>query len=139
MLVPYRREQLLSPDYLYMIKAPILILVAASLGVATAGPTEFPVFYRGSPARVFTLAGQRCLGVVDRWSPQAMTIRMPAAQDCGAVDYFLRITPSDVRKVDHNPPGFWPAAWHVVTRPFVWAGEGVAIGFFWVFCLLSAI
>ena len=113
-----------------MIKASILILVAASLGVATAGPTEFPVFYRGSPARVFTLAGQRCLGVVDQWSPQAMTIRMPAAQDCGAVDYFLRITPADVRKVDHNPPGFWQGFSHVITQPFVWTGEGIVFVLF---------
>jgi hypothetical protein len=105
--------------------------------VATAGPAEFPVFFRSSPARVFTLSGQRCLGVVDQWSPQAMTIRMPASQACGAVDYFLRITPSDVRKVDHNPPGFWSAAWHGVTRPFVWAGVGVAIVYFCFYCLLG--
>jgi hypothetical protein len=120
-----------------MRKLLTLALLLTSLGVATAVPAEFPVFYRGSPARVFTLTGQRCLGVVDQWSPQAMTIRMPDPQTCGAVDYLLRITPSDVRKVDHNPPGFWPAAWHVVTRPFVWTGVGVAIVYYCLYCLLG--
>ena len=122
-----------------MRKLLTLAFLLTSLGVATAGPAEFPTFYRGATARVFTLTDQRCVGIVAEWSPQVMTVKMTAPKACGALDYLLRITPSDVRKVDHNPPGFWPAAWHVVTRPFVWAGEGVVIGFFWVFWLLSAI
>jgi hypothetical protein len=49
----------------------------------------------------------------------------------------LRITPADVRKVDRNPPGFWPAAWYVVNRPFVWAAEGLVIAWFMINVLLG--
>lgn len=120
-----------------MSKLLTLAFLLASFRVATAGPAEFPMFYRGAIARVFTLSGQRCVGTVDQWSPQAMTVRMSTPKACGAVDSLLRITPSDVHKVDHNPPGFWSTTWHVVTRPFVWTAEGVLILAFGVYVLFG--
>jgi len=120
-----------------MRKLLTIAFLLTSLGVATAGPTEFPLFFHGTTARVFTLTGQRCVGTVNEWTPQLMTVRMHMSSACGAVNFLLRITPADVRKVDHNPPGFWPAAWHVVNRPFVWAGEGIFIVLFGLHCLFG--
>jgi hypothetical protein len=110
-----------------MSKVPILILVAASLSVAIAGPKEFPAFSRGTTVRVVTVTGQRCVGDVLEWAPQAMVVKVATPSACGAVNRELRITPSDVLKVAANSHPFWPTAWHVVTRPVVWAGEGLLI------------
>jgi hypothetical protein len=124
-----------------MNKLLTVIILGASLGVATAGPTEFPLYFHGTTARVFTLSGQRCVGTVDEWTPQLMTVRMYTSGACGAVNFLLRITPSDVRKVDYNPPSPWRTSWHAVTRPCVVIGTVAvyaAVGLFVVLdCLFT--